>query len=93
MGAAWTRHAMCESAFTAPSIKFEASLPSLLCPKVESRLLNVKANIMGPLILFHSDCFMYELFRTVVSESLVSFALVSCPATLRHGFASVDLEL
>lgn len=48
---------------------------------------------MGTSVLFHSDCFMYKRFRTVVSESLVSSALVSFPAILHHGSASVDLEL
>jgi hypothetical protein len=35
---------------------------------------------------------MYERLRTVVSECVVSSAPVSCPAVLRHGSASVDLE-
>ena len=78
---------------TVPSITFEASLSSPLCPKVESRHKNVKANIMATSILFHSDCFFYKRFRTVVSESFVSSALGSCPAILRHVSASVDLEL
>ena len=72
--------------------RFEASLSSPLCPKMKSIRKNVKANIMATSILFHSDCFMYELFRTVVIESVVSSALVSCPSILLHGSACADLE-